>query len=152
MWTLVSLPPMCICTYNGLWEILCISLMFSASLFPPQLFLPLRSTPSACLVIAEAFWGAQWDSTMLALFAAFRHSLHRKVCLSLLQNTWERTNSIQPVKAESKLESTSVPAIFYFDWISLMHIWNLSSHCNPDVLLGLVSMLCKRTNAPLRSL
>lgn len=44
---------MYICIYNELWEILCIFLMFSTSLFPPQLLLPQEAYPSAYLVIAQ---------------------------------------------------------------------------------------------------
>lgn len=148
----MSLPPVYICIYNELWEILCISPKFSASFFPPQLFPPMRRSPSACSVIAESFWGVQQGSTTPRFFLTFRQLLHGKVCLScLLQNKWERTNSVQPVKAESKSDFASAPATYYFDRISPMHIWNLL-YCKPDVLFGLVSPLYKKINAPLWSL
>ena len=141
MWTLVSSPPICICIYNELWEILrflwCSLLLFSV----PCYSFPWEAAPLL------ARWLQRLSEGHNRIVPHWLYFLPSDICCtenpSLLQNRWQRTNSVQPVSAESKSGFTSAPVIFSFDWISPVHIWNPFSQCKPDVLFGLVSTLCK---------
>lgn len=133
----------------------CSLLLFSL----PSYSFPKKRTPLLTWWLhREAFWGAEWDNTTVPLLLAFSELLHRTVVEKepILQNRWKRTNSAQPVTADSKLEFTRSPAVTYFFFILSFpkHAWNFfpPPQHKPDVLFRLVCPLYQRTNSPIWSL